>query len=195
MMASAIIFLFFLVFNLVTYFEYRLRAESQKFQLPGSLLFLFLLFAILWWSETEVVKQIFWVSLFGISSGIVFLDENFRLIPNRYVFSIVCLGLMQQTDKAAVMENMIVAVFVYVVLRFLNVVYEKVTKKPAMGLGDIKILSALAVIIGLNIIFVLGAACLYGTIRHFRKKDFAFGPDVVLSFWSILLIFFLAAQF
>lgn len=125
--------------------------------------------------------------------GTVRLDRRFHVIPDRFQLAglLGALGFAVVATPSGLLPTVIssgLGLGVAGLLWLLNITYEKLRKRQAMGLGDLKLLAWLGVAMGpANL-----AALVYGIIlaslvmlplvlTRFRKLDttFAFGPYLV----------------
>jgi len=141
--------------------------------------------------------------LFVISSFIVifFTDLKSGIIPDRIILSAIIVSFIYSLfiNPQSFIVNLICGIGAFLFFIIISVVFSLITKKDAMGGGDIKLAFLLgfvlgfpAIIISLYLAFLTGAAT--GIIliiwrkKSFHKATLPFGPFLVLG--AIISLFF-----
>jgi len=131
-----------------------------------------------------------------------FADLEGTIIPDRFIIAglIVRLGfiLVNGNFVKDLLFSLIGGFTIPVALLIVVLVFEKITKKDAMGGGDIKLLFMIGLFIGwkCNVLCLLLACIIgivFGAVTNLSKKDttdktFPFGPSIVLAAWICILI-------
>ena len=92
-----------------------------------------------------IILSIFFIVIF-------FIDLDHFIIPNELTFPLMIIGFLKSFDPNInlnlfpnYMESLIGGVFGYILIWGIITLYMKIRKKEGMGLGDAKLLSAIAV--------------------------------------------------
>ncbi len=166
----------------------------------------------------EIIHTLSWVGLFYIFgatltflvTAILFslilsmsmIDFDHKILPDNLVFLTACLGLLFSTTEYSLI-NTETAIYHSLIAFFCSHIfistYSKLRGQLMMGFGDIKLIGALTLFIGLNnFLYALIIACLVGIIYYiiilFSKKldedkTFAFGPFICIGFYSLFIYY------
>lgn len=164
----------------------------------------------------EILHTVAWLSLFyifGLTSTFIItsllfslllvltmIDFDTKLLPNDFVFLVTVLGLLYQASNVesiglhtAIYESLILFFISYAFIS----VYSKLRGKLMMGFGDIKLIGALTLYIGMfNAIYAILIACLSGILYYMllilmkkvdNDKTFAFGPFLCFGFYGVFM--------
>jgi len=123
-------------------------------------------------------------------SGIIYFDSKLEIIPDYFHF----LGLVATVSFYFLNGVSNLPVFLIerggslilpLGLFIINLIYEKTTKKSALGLGDIKLYLWLSILFGKGIFLIFSLSiflCVISRLipmRSARSQTFAFGPYIV----------------
>lgn len=139
-----------------------------------------------------VLVQTYWLQallvllLVPLLSALWHIDERSYLLPDALVTGVVLLGLAYAYIEGALALRLIFAVCMYGVLYGLCGVYERFSSKPSMGKGDIKLIAAFCLWIGLayflSFMFVATVLLLAAALFQSEKKEsHAFGPFLMMA--------------
>jgi len=136
--------------------------------------------------------------------ALVVIDFRHKILPNRLLlvlFSIgaIRLGLvlwLEQEEAMALLVEFIGGAFIYGLISLsMAFLMEKILKKKALGMGDVKFFAVAGLWLGLS---SLGVFCILSGIlgvllglawKHIHKEPaFPFGPALILSFFTLLLL-------
>jgi leader peptidase (prepilin peptidase)/N-methyltransferase len=141
--------------------------------------------------------------LFIMSSFIVifFTDLKSGIIPDKILLPTIIVSLLYQLFiiPQSLIINLVTGIGTFLFFVIISVVFSALTKKDAMGGGDIKLAFLLGLLLGFpNIIVNLYLAFLTGAIigiiliiwrkKSFQKATLPFGPFLVLG--TIISLFF-----
>lgn len=138
--------------------------------------------------------------LFSLLLSISMIDFDHKIIPDQLIFWTIVLAIVFQTSKIQLQsleDSVYDALFAFLIsASFINL-YSKIRGKLMMGFGDIKLIGALTLFIGLfNVLYAVIIACITGILYYlllvlFKKLDedktFAFGPFLCIGFYGILV--------
>lgn len=143
------------------------------------------------------------ISCFLVSSliAITFIDIDFRIIPDEISIggSIIILLLVLLFKRSEFVAALLGAVSGAAVLFSMGFIYEKITNREGMGLGDVKLLILIGAVLGVkgafgSIIISSFVGSIVGlTMMFFQKKDLKmaipFGPFLAIGaliflFWG-----------
>jgi len=124
--------------------------------------------------------------------GMSIVDWRHRLIPDVYLFPFMLVGILLVAMDALpwtnIMYSAIAGFFGYFMAFFLNILFRKKTKKDdAIGMGDIKLLGASGVwlgVFGLSIALII--SCILGYIWG-RRNGQEFVPFAPFFFAGMLV--------
>ena len=140
--------------------------------------------------------------------GVFIIDYKEHIIPNRLVLSILEVGIVftfifgsgfiAGADGLNIfLDKLLGLVAGFVIFFLISLISKALSKKEALGLGDVKLMASLGLVFGFqNILIILLMSFLIGAIVSLvlliaRKKKFqdyiAFGPFIVLA--ALLTIF------
>jgi leader peptidase (prepilin peptidase)/N-methyltransferase len=145
--------------------------------------------------------------LFIVSSLIVifFTDLKYGIIPDKILLPAIVVSLLCQLiiNPSSLIVNLFCGVGAFLFFVLISVIFSALTKKDAMGGGDIKLAFLLGLFLGFpNIIVSLYLAFLTGGLvgiiliiwrkKSFRKATLPFGPflisgAVISLFWGNLI--------
>jgi leader peptidase (prepilin peptidase)/N-methyltransferase len=164
----------------------------------------------------EVINTVAWLLLFNIFgltltfvvTAILFslllilsmIDFDTKLLPNDFVFLVTVLGILYQSSSVETigLQNSIYEALILFFISYAFIsVYSKIRGKLMMGFGDIKLIGALTLYIGMfNAVYAILIACLIGILYYtmliLMKKvnddrTFAFGPFLCLGFYGVFI--------
>lgn len=131
--------------------------------------------------------------------ALTFIDYDEQLLPDDITLPLSWLGILVNSFGLItdLQSSVYGAVFGYLSLWSVYIVFKLITGKEGMGHGDFKLLAALGAWFGwqsLTIIIILSsvAGCLYGLIvflffRNQSGKPFPFGPFLAVAGWIYLI--------
>lgn len=131
--------------------------------------------------------------------ALTFIDYDEQLLPDDITLPLLWLGILVNSFGLItdLQSSVYGAVFGYLSLWSVYIVFKLITGKEGMGHGDFKLLAALGAWFGwqsLTIIIILSsvAGCLYGLIvflffRNQSGKPFPFGPFLAVAGWIYLI--------
>lgn len=157
-----------------------------------------LLFIALFWVLGSNFDLIFFKYVIFISFGLVlfFIDLNDRLLPDKLTLPLIAIGLifalLPDSDVSSV--SAIIASFSgFALFLLLAYIFHLLTRKDAMGGGDIKLIAAIGMFVGIFGLFfaiimssVLALLTLL-LIKHDLKKEFPFGPFLIAASFIYIL--------
>ena len=129
---------------------------------------------------------------------LAWIDALHYLLPDVLTLSLLWLGLLYHAafEPARLADSVFAAAFGYLLLSIVYFVYYGVTGKQGIGFGDMKLLAAIGVWLGVvSIANVLIMACVFALLfallmRFKRNKILPFGP-----FLAAAAVFVLMTQF
>ena len=146
-----------------------------------------------WWPDQPLANLILGSIWFGTLALLARIDRLCFLLPDVLTQLLLWTGLLTAVwhPEGQLAAAVLAAVGVYVVGRILNKIAEFVIKQPLLGLGDVKLLAAVAVWLGWQLIpllFLLACLLCIGLEgwrqRRWRVSGYcAFGPYIV---WATL---------
>lgn len=128
---------------------------------------------------------------------VFFIDLYHRLILDKLTIPMAVLGLLftlMNDSDVRFLEAVLTALGIIILLLFIAWIYEKVRQREGIGGGDIKLLAALSIYIGvLSISFVIFISSLLAVIialitAKTQKHEIPFGPFLAITslFWVFL---------
>lgn len=141
------------------------------------------------------------VLLLPLSWLIIRFDLEHQLIPDRCNIALFVISFISAAfliDHQTLLTNSIVGIVSGLVLWGTTVAYEKIRKKSALGMGDMKLLVAVSPYFGFDLVTVLCVGCiLCAVVIAFKKMrrqqtatTFAFAPYLLISVIINLLVQF-----
>lgn len=138
--------------------------------------------------------------LFSLLLSITMIDFDHKIIPDQLVFWTIVLGVLFQTSNSQ-LQSLEISVYnalgAFLISAIFISLYSKIRGKLMMGFGDIKLIGALTLFIGLyNLLYAVIIACITGILYYllliiFKKLDedktFAFGPFLCIGFYGVLI--------
>lgn len=170
--------------------EYKLSKEKDRLlfyiSIPA-----YIMFAYLYdYSLSSLIYSLSLSLVFSISA----IDIDKHIIPNSLVLALLCLGLV----NVLVNNHMATLLILGFVLTFIFGIILYFITKGSIGGGDIKLLSALGLLVGYYNIYIVvflsfSIAALFGIVRIIFKKantktPIPFGPFIALGFFIISFI-------
>ena len=138
------------------------------------------------------------ISLSEIDHKTHYIPDTFQLIGLLSVLSyIVCELWIHPILLSDFLTSLIINIAQITIILSFGFIYEKYKGRGAMGLGDVKLLFSLGVLVeGQAFAILLVAGLLFGLAQLFLHKNlskkssnvFAFGPYISLSFLSLFLL-------
>jgi len=151
-----------------------------------------LLFIALFWRQGSKPDIIFFKYVIFISFGLIlfFIDLHKRLLPDKLTLPLIITGLLfallPGSDITAV--SAISASFSgFVLFLLLAYVFQLLTGKDALGGGDIKLIAAIGMFVGIyGVFFVIIMSSVIALLtllllKHDLKKEFPFGPFLIAA--------------
>jgi leader peptidase (prepilin peptidase) / N-methyltransferase len=163
-----------------------------------------LLFIALFWVLGSKLDLIFFKYVIFISFGLIlfFIDLHHRLLPDKLTLPLIVVGLilalLPGSDVTAA-SAFIASFSGFGLFLLLAYVFQLLTGKDALGGGDIKLIAAIGMfvgIFGLFFVIIMSSALALLTlllIKHDLKKEFPFGPFLIaatfiyISFGQVLI--------
>ena len=157
-----------------------------------------ILFVLLYISSGFSINLVFFKYIIFISAGLIifFIDYNQQIIPDVISLPLIIIGIavsflpaIDITWKSALCG----AVFSFVVFLVTAYVFKLFTGKENLGGGDIKLMTAIGSFIGIaGTIFTIFfssviALIILILIGHDRRKEFPFGPFLILGAFLYIL--------
>ena len=145
---------------------------------------LLLALAVLW--QSSLVSVVLLVLLMPLLLALCRIDQQTLLLPDALLMGVLLLGLVYAVDAEALGTRCSLAIAVYLALRLLCWVYERVSQKLAMGAGDSKLIAVLQLwfdvdyflpFIGIAALLALLFAAFSGT----RHGAVPFGPPLIMA--------------
>lgn len=130
---------------------------------------------------------------------LTFIDLNEQILPDILTLSLLWLGLLFNLNGlfSDISSAIIGAVSGYLFLWIIAFIFQKITNKEGLGLGDCKLLAALGAWLGWQLLpFIILFASLFGSIvgialillkRINRNTSIPFGPFLALAGWIGLM--------
>ncbi|MDO5044998.1 MAG: hypothetical protein Q4E22_06875 [Coriobacteriia bacterium] len=114
-------------------------------------------------------------------------DQAYELIPNVYLLALFLSALGLSFLEAHLFKDVLWLLASFLVLMIVSLGAEFVFKKTVIGMGDIKLLSIMGMVLHEDILLLLLGACVLFIVSALiqRKNSLAFGPYIVIS-WFIL---------
>lgn len=175
------------------------REPSELFRMNGFVLSIpYVLPLGLVWTELNLVYHVLGIGL-GISCWwLSVVDLGNRTIPDRTTAMVALIGCIQifLFDAEGTISTLAVATGLLMVLWLASDAYWRQFGNEALGLGDVKLISAIALLVGpLNIWVTLFLACAGGIVatlmsralRGYQGKEVPFGPFIAYAGFLIFL--------
>lgn len=124
-----------------------------------------------------------------LASGIV--DLKAKTLPDMLTFAMTALAISLEWLRSleALWIGLVAAAVAFAVLEIIRRLFLKVRRKPGLGFGDVKLLSALAIWLGLATPMAVALAAALGlgafAIAKPRHERIPFGPFIALAAWSL----------
>lgn len=136
--------------------------------------------------------------LAAVSVAIIDIDLRLKIIPNQLNFAIALLGLVYGLLVHAPLWSLVMAAVIYGLGALaLRQIFLGITKREALGLGDVKFFAASGFWLGLSgdaaALYLIGAGA-SGVIlailwqRVTKEKEFPFGPALIVGMWLALAV-------
>jgi leader peptidase (prepilin peptidase)/N-methyltransferase len=151
-----------------------------------------------------VVTGALWASLPSASAllaglGLVLItaatvDARIRRLPDHLTLLVGCLGLGLATLRGpgAVLEGVVAALLTVATLLTIRAISARRSGEPGLGLGDVKLIGALALPMGVATPWAIAAAALLALPFSLRRtgpdRRTAFGPAIAIAAWPILVV-------
>ncbi len=157
---------------------------------------------IIWWGRVDLIFLMLSLPFF---LALVIIDKRQMILPNSLVVTLLAIGFLRLgynvymngfnwDMNGPLLPYISGAVLFFVVAYLFSVVGAAVLKKPALGLGDVKLFGVAGLWLGLSSlpVFLISAGflgVLTGASNAMRKKSahFAFGPALIYALFIILL--------
>lgn len=141
----------------------------------------------------------FWKYSFFFAIGIIifFIDYFHKIIPNILSLPLILIGIILSifpNSDISFRMSLIGAISGFSVFFLIAIYYEKILKRNGMGWGDIKYITAIGAFLGpFGTAFTIFsssviALILLVLINHDRKKEFPFGPFLVIGSFIFVII-------
>ncbi len=187
---------------ILSYLLLKGKCRNCGFKIPIQYLLVELLtpvlFILLYISTGFSLNPVFLKYIIFISAGIIifFIDFNQQIIPDVISLPLIVIGIavsflpaIDVTWKSALSG----AIFSFVVFLATAYVFKLFTGKESLGGGDIKLMTAIGSFIGIiGTIFTIFfssaiALIILIVIGHDRRKEFPFGPFLILGAFLYIL--------
>ncbi|MCQ9617001.1 A24 family peptidase [Paenalcaligenes niemegkensis] len=114
------------------------------------------------------------------------IDRRTYLLPDALLSGVLLLGVLYAHTEHELWARLILALLIYGVLRLLCRLYEALRSRPSMGAGDIKLMGAWAIWIGIDyfLLFIAAAAVmtlLMALVLRIQTRVLAFGPSLIIA--------------
>jgi leader peptidase (prepilin peptidase)/N-methyltransferase len=136
-----------------------------------------------------------WMTVMGaVLAAAALIDLRTQRLPNALtaVVAICAAGLAAQRGEAQVLSGLVAAAVAVIILILVRAAFSKLRGDPSLGVGDVKLIAALALWLGALTPFMVALAALAGLLVQaaFRKRSerIAFGPMLAASGWGIGLL-------
>lgn len=143
------------------------------------------------------LQMIFGVILTWVLITLTFIDFDTQLLPDRFTFPLVGLGLAINSYSIYTSPNAAIwgAIIGFLCLWVVYIIFKLITGKEGMGYGDFKLLAALGAWLGplmLPLIILMSSfvGAIIGVILLKVRKEnqpFAFGPYIAIAGWITFL--------
>lgn len=130
--------------------------------------------------------------LFLILWILLWIDINKLTLPNRYTLIIAIIGITQSIVDTNLPQHLLAFILALLIIGSINIIGRWVYKKDVLGGGDIKLIGALALYLGiyktlllLYLSFMIGglvALVLIAIKTHKRTDYIPFGPSIIFAF-------------
>ncbi len=136
------------------------------------------------------------VAAAGLCVALCRADLRERRLPNALVaalwacFGLLCLAL--SPDLAAFGASLAWGLGTLVVLTGVELAWRRVSGgSHGVGLGDVKLLGAFALMLHGYVLVQVGLACILALVANLPRgrRTFAFGPYLCLAGWCLLVVF------
>jgi leader peptidase (prepilin peptidase)/N-methyltransferase len=143
------------------------------------------------------------LAVFPFLAALIVIDFRTRLLPNALVFAVAALGALHLAAVVWHADMILFPIYEYaggaffygLIALILSISMEKLLKKPALGGGDIKLMAALGLWLGLSNLaafFMLSGALgvVLGAIwcRIRGDEAFPFGPALIAAFFVLFCL-------
>ena len=157
-----------------------------------------ILLMLLFASQNAEISIVFFKYAIFISFGLIilFIDLYHYIIPDKLSLSLIVIGLifsfLPNTDIGW-MSAGIGALSGFLLFLFTAFLFQKITGKDNLGGGDIKLIAAIGAFLGVEgtlftVLFSsLIAIVVLLILKHDRKKQFPFGPFLIIGAYAYIL--------
>lgn len=131
--------------------------------------------------------------------ALIFIDFDSQILPDELTLSLLWVGLFLSIFNVFCSSHdaIIAAIISYLFFASIQLLFQYVLHKDALGQGDFKYLAAIATFTGWQILPILlliaslsGIICILAYMilhRRFKSVPFAFGPYLALAGWICLM--------
>jgi leader peptidase (prepilin peptidase) / N-methyltransferase len=156
--------------------------------------------------QLSIINLLYYLIIIASFIVIFFTDLKYGIIPDKILFSTIIISLLCQLiiNYQLLIINLLCGVGTFLFFLLISIIFSALTKKDAMGGGDIKLAFLLGLILGFpNIIISLYLSFLTGALvgiiliiwkkKNFQKATLPFGPFLIFGatislFWGNLIL-------
>ncbi|MDZ4370706.1 MAG: prepilin peptidase [Phenylobacterium sp.] len=167
-------------------------APIDRLHLAGEAAGALVVTTALWTPAPGIMVMLAALGLFLIAASA--MDARVRRLPDILTLAVagLGLGLAALRGPAAVVEGVVAATVAVAILLGLRVASARRSGEPGLGLGDVKLIGALAIPLGTATPWAVAAAALIALPFSLRRtgpdRRMAFGPAIVIATWPVLVL-------